>query len=103
MTVSATGGSAPYTGTGTFTKKAGTYSFPVTDANGCAMMATVTIGEPTVLVAKAEATPIGCYGGDSTVTVSATGGTAPSAVECLATFFPRRGWASRRLDTKKAA
>src|SRR5262245_44264361 len=77
VTVSASGGAAPYTGTGTFTKKAGTYTFNVTDANGCTASTTVTITEPTKLVASSSATPILCNGGDSTVTVSASGGTAP--------------------------
>src|SRR5258705_9087918 len=35
VTVSATGGSPPYTGTGTFSRSAGTYSFTVTDAHSC--------------------------------------------------------------------
>jgi hypothetical protein len=36
ITVVASGGTAPYSGTGGFTVPAGTYSYPVTDANGCA-------------------------------------------------------------------
>jgi large repetitive protein len=35
VTVAATGGTAPYTGIGTFTKDAGIFTFTVTDANGC--------------------------------------------------------------------
>src|SRR5215813_13479863 len=77
VTVSASGGTAPYTGSGAFTKKAGTYTFTVTDANGCTASTTVTITEPTVLTASSSATPILCNGGSSTVTVSASGGTAP--------------------------
>src|SRR5205814_2658559 len=33
VTVSATGGATPYSGTGTFTRSAGTYTYTVTDAN----------------------------------------------------------------------
>jgi SprB repeat len=77
VTVSATGGTAPYTGTGTFTASAGAYSYTVTDANGCTKTVTGTIAQPTLLVASASNTPILCNGGTSTVTVSATGGTAP--------------------------
>src|SRR5262249_47218995 len=77
VTVSASGGAAPYTGTGTFTKKAGTYTFNVTDANGCTASTTVTITEPKVGTATWRARPILCNGGSSTVTVSASGGTAP--------------------------
>ncbi|MBI1840676.1 MAG: putative Ig domain-containing protein, partial [Verrucomicrobia bacterium] len=77
VTVSASGGTGPYTGTGTFSRKEGTYTFTVTDANGCTGMASVTITEPKILVASAIATPISCNGGDSSVTVSASGGTGP--------------------------
>ena len=77
VTVSATGGTAPYTGTGSFTVTAGTYSYSVTDANGCTKTTSITVSEPTVLVASSSATAILCNGGNSTVTVSASGGTAP--------------------------
>ena len=47
VTVSATGGTPPYTGTGIFTGlAAGTYSYTVTDANGCSATTTVTVTEP---------------------------------------------------------
>jgi hypothetical protein len=78
VTVSALGGTAPYTGTGTFTRAAGTYSFPITDTNGCSSIASVTVNQPTALNSSASVTtPISCNGGNATVTVSASGGTAP--------------------------
>jgi len=78
VTVTATGGTAPFTGTGVFTRPAGTHSFVVTDANNCSDTVAVTITEPPdALAASASATPILCYGGTSTVTVTATGGTPP--------------------------
>jgi hypothetical protein len=77
VTVSATGGTAPYTGTGTFSRSPGTYSFTVTDANNCTNTATITISGSPTLLASASATPILCYGGNSTVTVTASGGAAP--------------------------
>jgi hypothetical protein len=77
VTVSASGGTGPYSGTGTFTQTAGTYSYPVTDANGCSATSTITITEPTLLVATSSATSVLCNGGNSTVTVSANGGTSP--------------------------
>lgn len=43
VTISATGGTAPYTNTGNFVRKAGVYSFVVTDANGCTSAATIDI------------------------------------------------------------
>jgi hypothetical protein len=77
VTVSATGGTAPYSGTGTFVVNAGPYSYTVTDANGCTSVTTGNISQPTVLTASATNTAILCNGSSSTVTVSAAGGTAP--------------------------
>jgi hypothetical protein len=77
VTVSATGGTAPYTGTGSFTASAGSYSYTVTDANGCSSTTTGTVSQPSQLTASSSAGTIACFGGSTTVTVSATGGTAP--------------------------
>ena len=78
VTVNASGGVPPYSGTGTFTRGAGTYSFTVTDANGCtATTAQITLAEPPAINVTATASPIACYGGTTTVTVNASGGTAP--------------------------
>lgn len=77
LTVSASGGTSPYSGTGTYTVNAGTYNYPITDNNGCTANVPVTITEPAVLQANVTTTPILCYGGNSTVVVSATGGTQP--------------------------
>ncbi len=77
ITVAANGGTAPYTGTGTFTVSAGSYSYTVTDANGCSVTKTGNITQPTQLTATATAGTIACYGGTTTVTVAANGGTAP--------------------------
>jgi hypothetical protein len=77
VTVSASGGTPGYTGTGTFTRSAGTYSYTVTDSNGCTATTTGNITQPTALTASSSNTRILCNGGSSTVTVSATGGTTP--------------------------
>ncbi|MCX6258913.1 MAG: T9SS type A sorting domain-containing protein [Bacteroidia bacterium] len=77
VTVSATGGTLPYTGTGIFNESAGTYSYSVTDANGCIANTSITITEPSLLSASASSTTILCHGDTSTVTVTATGGTTP--------------------------
>lgn len=77
ITVTATGGTPPYTGTGTFTRTAGTWSFTVTDAAGATATSSITITQPPVLTVTATATPITCVGGNSTVVISATGGTPP--------------------------
>src|SRR2546423_587237 len=77
VTVSATGGTAPYSGTGTFSVPAGTYSYTVTDAKSCTATTTGDITQPPTLVPDSSNTEIFCHGGMSTVTVTATGGTAP--------------------------
>ena len=77
VTVSATGGTAPYSGTGTFTVSAGAYSYTVTDANGCTSITSGQVDEPDALVASSSAGTIECNGGTTSVVVSATGGTAP--------------------------
>jgi hypothetical protein len=75
VTVSATGGTAPYTGTGTFTVSAGAYSYTVTDANGCTKTVSGTITQPAPIVVTATYPLITTFGGTTTVTVIATGGT----------------------------
>ena len=49
VVVSGTGGTAPYTGIGTFTVSAGDYSYTITDANGCTSTVSGTISEPAQL------------------------------------------------------
>ena len=75
VTVSAAGGTPGYTGTGDFQHAAGTYSYTVTDSNGCTATTTGEITEPSAVTASSTYTPIACNGGMSTVSVSASGGT----------------------------
>ena len=89
ITVTAAGGTAPYTYSldgvtfqagNTFSVPAGTYSnITVKDANGCtAIAAALTVSEPTAVTATAAVTtPITCNAGNATITVTACGGTAP--------------------------
>ena len=78
ITVSAAGGVAPYVATGSYNNlSAGTYSYTVTDANGCTASTSATITEPTVLTSASISGSIACNGGTTTVSVSAAGGTAP--------------------------
>src|SRR5439155_11508476 len=72
-----TGGTGSYTGTGTFSHAAGTYSYTVTDANSCTSTTTGNITQPSAIVPSSSNTAILCNGGNSIVTVSATGGTGP--------------------------
>ncbi|MFM2016902.1 MAG: hypothetical protein RL007_558 [Bacteroidota bacterium] len=86
-TVSAAGGTGPYTyawtptgGTGTTGSPltAGNYTVTVTDANGCSTTATVAITEPPALTATATASPVLCFGGNTgSAAVTATGGVGP--------------------------
>ena len=75
VTVSADGGTPGYTGTGTFSHPAGTYSYTVTDANSCTATTTGTITQPSAVTASSSNTAILCNGGNAVVTVSADGGT----------------------------
>jgi hypothetical protein len=63
VVVSATGGTSPYAGTGSFVKGVGTYSFTVTDAKGCTSVATITL---TLSAARTLST-------STTTTTAATG------------------------------
>lgn len=77
IVVAATGGTAPYSGTGTFSATAGQHTYTVTDANNCSSQLTVTVTQPTQLIATANNDTIPCSGGSAIINVSATGGTAP--------------------------
>src|SRR5262249_33483017 len=83
-TVSASGGTGPYTGTGNFTKtEAGqgskTENITVTDSNGPSATASATVnvaGQPLVVTVTCPTSGI-TAGKPFTCTVAATGGTAP--------------------------
>lgn len=77
VTVSASGGTAPYTGTGTFTTPAGSYNYTVTDALGNTASASIVITQPTQVVPSIAAGSITSIGGTTNVVVSATGGVSP--------------------------
>ncbi|WP_118973043.1 T9SS type A sorting domain-containing protein [Taibaiella koreensis] len=80
LTVTVTGGTPPYTGTGMVTATAGWHSFIVTDASGCSGSDTLTITEPSAVMANAiTVTDIECNGGTAIVVVDATGGTGAYA------------------------
>ena len=60
------------------------YLFTVTDGNGCKATVEITVTEPTPLSATAAIATtdsVKCYGENATVTVTATGGTAPYKFE----------------------
>ncbi|MBS1757866.1 MAG: hypothetical protein JSU03_11350, partial [Bacteroidetes bacterium] len=76
VVVTATGGTQPYTGTGTFTVTAGAYNYTVKDAKGDSATTSITITQPTLLTLNVAAGTINVYGGTTSITATATGGTA---------------------------
>lgn len=79
VTVSASGGTPPYTGTGNFTETTpGIKTYTVTDANGCTTTATANVNSASGLSVNSTASPITCHGVcDGSITTTVTGGTAP--------------------------
>ncbi len=85
VTVTATGGAAPYAylwdngqaGQTNFGVGAGTSSVTVTDQNGLTATGTTTITQPTQIVAAINPTGVHCLTGGGTLNGSATGGTPP--------------------------
>jgi len=81
VTVNAAGGTAPYSGTGVYSNlSAGSYSYTVTDANGCSITENIVLNEPTKVNISASNSVILCSGGNSDVTVVSWGGVTPYAV-----------------------
>jgi hypothetical protein len=89
VTVSASGGTGSISGTGTFLEAAGSYTFTVTDANGCIANTTISLSDPPLLTASSSAPTIACHGGSAVVTVSASGGTG--AISGTGTFLEPAG------------
>src|SRR5205814_2191439 len=73
--ITATGGTGPYTGTGDFPQGAGSHTYTVTDDNGCTSDTTVELSQPDAVVASNTHGAISCFGGTTTVHITATGGT----------------------------
>ena len=77
ITVSATGGTEPYTGTGIFSEIPGTYTYTITDANGCSDNVNVTLTQPTELTVNAGQDITTCGEFKGNIGNPATGGTPP--------------------------
>ncbi|MFM7078398.1 MAG: beta strand repeat-containing protein, partial [Bacteroidota bacterium] len=73
VSVTGGGGTAPYSGTGSFTVGAGSYSYTVTDANGCTSVVSATVSQPTLLTAASSSGAIACFGGTTAVNVTSGG------------------------------
>ncbi|NLM93714.1 MAG: T9SS type A sorting domain-containing protein, partial [Bacteroidales bacterium] len=75
VTISAEGGTPPYTGTGDFIVGVGEHTFEVVDANGCVAEVTFTIEELPAPCLEITTTDVSCFGGnDGSITVDITCG-----------------------------
>ncbi len=74
VTVSATGGNPPYSGTGNFMQAAGSTTYTVSDAGTCTGTASVTLTEPGKVEGIASSTPANCGSTNGTASVVASGG-----------------------------
>ncbi|HAP01701.1 MAG TPA: hypothetical protein DCQ93_07245 [Bacteroidetes bacterium] len=77
VNITASGGTTPYTGTGIFTLGSGNYNYIISDAHGCADTVNFSLTEPPQLNITVIAGTISCFGGTTTVHVTANGGTLP--------------------------
>ncbi|MFM7217497.1 MAG: beta strand repeat-containing protein, partial [Bacteroidota bacterium] len=78
VTVNASGGTAPYSGTGPLSVSAGTAAYTVTDARGCtATTGSLTITQPSQLLITVTTTPTNCGSFIGTASASASGGVSP--------------------------
>ena len=77
VVVSATGGTSPYNGIGSFTVAAGSYKYFVTDAKGLKDSVIIAVAEPTAIAASLTSGAITSTGGSTSITVSASGGSSP--------------------------
>ena len=76
ISVTASGGLAPYIGTGTFAHTSGLVTYTVTDFSGCSATTTpFTLMQPTQLNVIASSTQTNCSGIDGTATAVPSGGT----------------------------
>jgi len=85
VNVVANGGTPPYnyvwsggaTSSQVLNLTPGTYSVTVTDANGCTIIVSATIAQPTAIAAAIAAVPTICIGQNTSLTASANGGVPP--------------------------
>lgn len=77
ITITAKGGLAPYSGTGSFSVKAGVHQFVVSDNSGQKDTVEITLSEPKAIALSVTSGTISTENGTTSMTISATGGTSP--------------------------
>jgi hypothetical protein len=76
ITVSASGGTGPYAGTGVFVVAAGVHIYNISDANGCNTTLFDTITSPDPISVNVVTTDVSCNGGtDGAINLTVGGGT----------------------------
>lgn len=87
--VSAVGGTAPFTGTGIISNiLAGSYTVSITDANLCSATTTVQLSQPTAITLATSITNPACFGANGTISATATGGTGAKTVQVNSQNLP---------------
>jgi hypothetical protein len=78
ITITASGGTPAYSGTGTVVASAGTYTYNIVDAHGCSAPASVTITQPSPISPGVVTTNVSCNGNtDGAVNLTVSGGVGP--------------------------
>lgn len=77
VVIEATGGTAPYSGVGTFSFSAGAQNLSIIDNNGCEVTLNIDLFEPSPFIVEAFADPISCTGQSGLITFTAQGGSLP--------------------------
>ncbi len=75
VTIIATGGTSPYTGTGIFSAIGGNYSYTISDAHGCNSITNISITQPTAITFTVVKTNLSGCGSLGSIAVTSTGGT----------------------------
>ena len=103
VTITASGGTPPYTGIGNITVSAGNYNYTVTDANGCSYSNFITIDEPDALLYTIDSTtnpncsPDWSYTNGS-ICITITGGTNPFPTGTGWTDYGNGSWCLENLS-----
>lgn len=90
FSISAIGGTPPYSGIGDFVLQSGvSRTYIISDRNGCVERISVSMPDPPKIVATAVINSPKCFGENGTIVISATGGTG--ALSGIGTFIVQAG------------